>query len=61
MGEQLEPKVAAAINSVSASHRGMAEDQVISVLHEAVKKAGGDLPEDEYRRIGMEIANGTYR
>lgn len=60
MNEQREPRINDAIDGVWASHKGMAADQVISVLHEAVKSAGGDLPEDEYRRIGFEIANGTY-
>jgi len=61
MPEELSPEVSQAITSVWESHQGMAEDQVISVLHEAVKNVGGDLDEEEYRRIGFEIADGTYR
>jgi hypothetical protein len=61
MSQELTPAVSQAINSVWESHQGLQEDQVISVLHEAVKNVGGDLDEDEYRRIGFEIANGTYR
>lgn len=60
MDERLEPRVNDAIDGVWATHKGMAPDQVISVLHEAVKATGGDLPEDEYRRIGFAIADGTY-
>jgi len=61
MSEELTPAVSAAINGVWESHKGLAEDQVISVLHEAVKSAGGHLEAEEYRRIGFEISAGTYR
>lgn len=61
MSEELDPTTTQAINDVWESHKGLQEDQVISVLHEAVKAVGGDLDEAEYRRIGFEIANGTYR
>jgi|LIDZ01.1.fsa_nt_gi hypothetical protein len=61
MSDELSPEVTTAINGVWESHKGLQEDQIISVLHEAVKKVGGDLDEDEYRRIGFEIAAGTYR
>jgi hypothetical protein len=61
MSDELTPDVTAAINGVWESHKGLQEDQIISVLHEAVKAVGGDLDEEEYRRIGFEIAAGTYR
>ncbi|HEV7951117.1 MAG TPA: hypothetical protein VGP24_15235 [Glaciihabitans sp.] len=61
MSDEPTPEVTQAINGVWASHKGLQEDQVISVLHEAVKAVGGHLEEDEYRRIGFEIAGGTYR
>lgn len=60
MSEELTPAVNAAIEGVWASHQGLAEDQVISVLHEAVKSAGGDLPSEEYDRIRRAIADGSY-
>jgi hypothetical protein len=60
MSEELTPAVNAAIDGVWKSHKGLAEDQVISVLHEAVKSAGGDLPSEEYDRIGRAIADGSY-
>ncbi|MCU1405854.1 MAG: hypothetical protein JWQ43_2157, partial [Glaciihabitans sp.] len=59
MSQELTPEVTQAINGVWESHQGLAEDQVISVLHEAVKAVGGDLDEDEYTRIGLQIADGT--
>jgi hypothetical protein len=61
MSDQHSTDVTQAINGVWESHQGLAEDQVISVLHEAVKNVGGDLDEDEYDRIGRQIADGTYR
>ncbi len=61
MTRELDPAVTEAINGVWESHKGLQEDQVISVLHEAVKAVGGNLDDAEYRRIGFEIANGTYR
>jgi len=61
MSEQFEPKVTEAIRGVWATHQGMQEDQVISVLHEAVKAVDGHLTEEQYRHIGFEIANGTWQ
>lgn len=60
MSEELTPTVNAAIEGVWASHQGLPEDQVISVLHEAVKSTGGDLSSEEYDRIGRAIADGSY-
>jgi hypothetical protein len=61
MTNELDPTVTKAIDGVWNSHQGLAEDQVISVLHEAVKNVGGHLDEDEYTRIGLAIADGTYK
>jgi hypothetical protein len=61
MTKELDPVVNQAIDGVWASHKGLAEDQVVSVLHEAVKAVGGHLEEDEYLRIGTAIADGTYK
>jgi len=58
---ELDPIVTNAIDGVWNSHKGLAEDQVISVLHEAVKAVGGHLDEDEYTRIGLAIADGSYK
>ncbi len=61
MDEQLDPRVAEAVNGVWKTHQGLQEDQIIAVLHEAVRAVGAELPEEEYRRIGFAIANGTWR
>jgi hypothetical protein len=61
MTNEIDPTVNQAIDGVWNSHKGLAEDQVISVLHEAVKAVGGHLEEDEYTRIGTAIAEGTYK
>ncbi|WP_213816939.1 hypothetical protein [Glaciihabitans sp. dw_435] len=60
MTNEIDPTVNQAIAGVWQSHQGLATDQVISVLHEAVKAVGGKLDEDEYTRIGTAIADGTY-
>ena len=61
MHEVFSPAVTAVINGVWESHQGLAEDQITSVLHEAVKATGEDIPEDEYTRVARDIADGTYR
>jgi hypothetical protein len=60
-----DPTIRQVIADVNSSHHSLPIDQVLAVLHEALRAAYTDrhepVPHEEVRRIAHEISEGTWK